>query len=321
MTEGMSGAWRWWCLISYIGVLGALIIFFILDIPGEEAAEFMPPVILAFGLLLCMVLLIGWARKVDYPFSRYKTRAVALWFYGTLLTVGTGIYALRFGAPSLLAEAATYTLMFLFLTTLTFGNLPGVGGAWKDWDEMDDRSRELRNMQREMSGKLEKMGIPQNRFINDSTIPFIGELCDTCLSALLPADIECWRCGETVRWKVKYTERWVHDRKNHWKKERARGKLRWVKVWSPKFTYRNQLGIEVYGVGINPVVGIVRQDGGWELRAGVALPIRFLVVLLDEGREMHKRAAKRRIEGLAPRLEFQEIIESRMSKDDRHHLD
>ena len=127
------------------------------------------------------------------------------------------------------------------------------GGAYQEYVEIMKR--------RDRSSKLkpDERGYPD---CNDSTYVSFGEVCNTCLSAVLPEDNACWRCGETIRWRKRHTDNWTTKPERGWRKIRSDFGTEWKKEWFPDGVYVTKEG-EVSKYTIRSVTAVVEKRSLW----------------------------------------------------------
>ncbi|MHA2063691.1 MAG: hypothetical protein ACXABY_04830 [Candidatus Thorarchaeota archaeon] len=287
--------------LSYFIVILAL--FILLFIDTDKAG--LPRMIAVFTVLMAGIgastlNVVGWSRNVMYPYPRHKQKAAVLWVYGSgvALLIGTHSYIGEFPWYS---QVLIYVLSFVYLTTLTFGILPYYGGAYQEYWEIDDRKRRASRI------KPDDRELPAR---NDGTLVSFEEVCGTCLSALMPDDGECWRCGEIVRVEIRRKKRWTEDLKSKWRKRRLHGQKFWERESHPNYLYVDEYGITT-SLGVDFIFAIVKKDGRWSLHAMPRTAKDDIphVVLLGQGRERSPRAARNKVNSVIMDLDPKKIVE------------
>jgi hypothetical protein len=288
-------------VLAYVAAVVPLLVLAMVSLPesvppkGAIAAAF-----LVCALILCAVLHVGWFRHVDYPYPIHRRKAIVLWTYATPIAVLVAMLSLQDPGPPWV-QPVVYLLTFFLLTTITFGILPGYGGAYNEYWELEQRRGRVRGSEKR---------IAETRFYSDSTIESVAEVCQTCLSAVLPEDETCWRCGNTIRWKTRFKKRWTEDRRSRWRKKKVSGHVLWERTWYPDYVRVDERGQLDDDFRVPRLFAFVYQDGRWALFAFVDTYPKVMLhpVTIDEGTEMSPRAARRRVNRRIDDVDFEKIF-------------
>lgn len=253
------------------------------------------------ALTLCSILHVGWVRRVEYPFPNHRRKALILWAYATPITALITVISLQDPGPPWVGPVV-YVLSFFLLTTMTFGILPRYGGAYSEYWELERR----RGRVGASSGI-----IVEARVHRDNTIESVSEVCRTCLTAVLPDDEKCWRCGSIVRWQTRFRKEWINNRQSRWEKREREGQVFWVRTWRPEYVHVDEQGHMDSRLRVDSVYAYVFLDGSWAISA-FASTLKDKsphLVLLDRERERTPRAARRKVDEVIWDIDMQRIIE------------
>ncbi len=283
--DDVERLFRGFSLLSYGVLIFAMVALFGLE-PGSPVVSTDVALIAAvgFSLLLSTILLIGWKPSIGYPFSSHRAKAMRLWLLSTPPTLLAGYQTVRLQA-ALPTQIAVYVLMFVQLTTVTFGHFPWVGGAFKEYPAVEERALKIRRGEG-------KEGRPYES--GDRVLPFHGALCEDCLTAIMPDDDSCWRCSAVVRWQAIRRKFMFEDPTSVWRRRRARGRTIWDREWH----------LDRFGPDI--VWGLVFDSGDWEVMA-LFLSEDVLganPVKIKSGRSKTLRRARREVVGVVEGLDL-----------------
>lgn len=299
----MKRAFLGLAVTAWATLVAGLLIVFLADIPEFVPAEAILLVAFAGPAMIASLLWIGWLKDMDYPFPWQRKKAVVLWLYGLPPALLVFLFVWKHPVLPWWANVAVPVLLFVLMTTFTFGILPGYGGAYHEYAEI-----------RRLKGELWERGHRERRGRKADDPVFVGvEVCATCLTAVLPEDEKCGRCGSWVRWEARYRDMWTRGG-IRWKKEFQEGKPFWVRVWHPRYTYQEEGGAYMMGMKVETIFAHVYDDGRWFLYAFVWTHSDLDVARVREGRETTSRAARREVERVAGTLDFRALVESRRKR-------
>jgi len=296
----MESEIRPFTVLSYVSLVVGLAIVSSVDLPAEMPIETALSAVLVLSVGISTVLVVGWYWGAGFPWQRYRRKALVLWLYG--LPPGLLVFAILSRHPELPWWAAIVLPVGLFiaLTTLTFGNLPGYGGAWRDWFEFSRIKEALREQQE----------IPKRN--SDAVFRFEGELCKECLTPLLPGTVRCAGCGDIVRGDVLLREQWVRHPVSRWERHRVRdGSRVRTRKWRPHYLHTDANGVIYGGFDVYSLYGDVWDDGEWAVRALLWMP-DMRVIRVAEGKERSAWRAKAAVRTVLPRIDLHILMEKAM---------